>query len=490
MDFVRQNKKKQDISCFVTCIPEEAVDKQLKAFWEVEEVELERMPFSEEEEEKCENFYRETTIRHDDGTYEVRLPFKNGAPIIGRSRNIAIAQLLSVEGKLSKDKEQREQYIANMRKYFESGHIVKVHTSENQHKKLINGNETYTCAYLPHHAVIKMTSSTTKCRCVFNASRPTTNGKTLNQHLMTGPTIQDDIMTILLRWRLPRFVISGDIARMYRQIKVNNDDAEYQRIVWREDENSPIEDYKLTTVTFGMTCAAIRTIHKLADDEYDNFPVAAAAAKRDFYVDDFFSGAESIEKVIQLRQEMTKLMKKGGFPIRKWIANDEQILTGVSEEERGVRNIFEFDNCSTVKTLGLQWNPKTDCFTYKTSSIAESDDVPTKRQFLSTTAKIYDPMGWLAPTTILIKILYQQLWVHKIDWDEQIPEEINKIYQKYRIEFPLLEQTRIPRWVQMSGDDHIGLHGFCDASNHAYAAVIYMRVNLFIFNRVKLKSLC
>lgn len=295
---------------------------------------------------------------------------------------------------------------------------------------------------------------------------------------MTGPTIQDDIMTILMRWRVHKFVVTADIARMYRQIKMHHEDAEYQRIVWRENEDEPIKDYKLTTVTFGMTSApfsAVKTIHKLAEDESDKFPIASAAAKRDFYVDDFFSGTETIEETINLRREITEMMMKGGFQIRKWIANDERILQGVPVEERGVENIMAVDNSSTVKTLGLQWNPKTDYFTYKTAMIAESDIRPTKREFLSTTAKIYDPIGWLAPTIILIKILYQRLWVHQIEWDEQIPEEVNQIYQKYRIEFPLLEKASIPRWINTNKSKRLELHGFCDASNNAYAAVIYTK---------------
>lgn len=184
---------------------------------------------------------------------------------MGRSRNIAVAQLLSLERKFRRDPVPKQQYIENMREYFANNHITEVSTTEDQHRTIINGIETYTCAYLPHHAVIKTCSSTTQCRCVFDASRATTNGRCLNEQLMTGATIQDDIMTILCRWRTYKFVISGDIARMYKQIIMNDIDAEYQRIVWREDETDPIRDYKLTTVTFGTTSApywAIKTVKR------------------------------------------------------------------------------------------------------------------------------------------------------------------------------------------------------------------------------------
>lgn len=432
-----------------------------------------------EEQRRCEAFYDATTIRDSTGRYIVRLPFANNFPILGKSRNIAIAQLLSMERKFRRDPELKQQYIENMREYFASGHIVRVTTTEEQHRTIINGIETYTCAYLPHHAVLKI-STTTQCRCVYDASRATSNGKSLNEQLLTGPTIQGDIMTILCRWRTYKFVINADIARMYRQIRMNDNDAEYQRIVWREDESEPIRDYKLTTVTFGTTSApywAIKTIQRNADDEKEHFPIAAAAAKKDFYVDDFYAGADTQEKAVELRTQITDMLNTGGFQTRKWISNDETILQGIPEEEREIKNHVEFGSDNTVKTLGLRWNPTSDTFSYKTANIATSENVPTKREFLSTTAKIYDPVGWLGPTIILIKILYQKLWINKIQWDEKIPEEVNRVYQQYRREFPLLEQIRVPRWIKITSSTiDAQLHGFCDASTDAYAAAIYLRI--------------
>lgn len=275
-------------------------------------------------------------------------------------------------------------------------------------------------------------------------------------------------MTILTRWRNFKFVITGDIARMYRQIKMDSQYAEYQRIVWRENENEPIRDYKLTTVTFGTTSApfsAIKTIKRLADDEEHNFEGAAAAARRDFYVDDFYSGADTIEIVGDLRKQITELLAKGGFQIRKWVANHEEILNGIPECDREIKKLLEFDCGETVKTLGLRWNPITDTFSYKTADFATSDNIPTKRQFLSTTAKIYDPMGWLGPTTILIKILYQKLWINGTKWDEPIPNHVNELYQQYYREFPLLEKIQIPRWNGITSKiKNVQLHGFCRAN--------------------------
>ena len=68
--------------------------------------------------------------------------------------------------------------------------------------------------FLPHHAVTKESSATTKLRVVFDASAKTSNGLSLNDILTVGPTIQDDIVSHLLRFRTHKYVISADIEKM------------------------------------------------------------------------------------------------------------------------------------------------------------------------------------------------------------------------------------------------------------------------------------
>lgn len=121
-----------------------------------------------------------------------------------------------------------------MREYENMGHMQRVAASDD-----LSSNN-----YLPHHAVIKEASTTTKLRVVFDAARKTSNGKTLNNNLMVGTKLQDDLFNILLRWRTHKIAITGDVEKMHRQILVKPCDAEYQRIVWRENPSEPIKDYK------------------------------------------------------------------------------------------------------------------------------------------------------------------------------------------------------------------------------------------------------
>ncbi|XP_058128518.1 uncharacterized protein LOC131292798, partial [Anopheles ziemanni] len=128
------------------------------------------------EETACENFYRETTTRHDDGKFVVRLPQKaDMINSLGESKSMATKRLLAIEKRLDKEPGTREAYTAFMKEYEELGHMSVVSKEGDGHS---------TAYYMPHHPVFKADSSTTKCRVVFDASAKSSSGISLNDTLM------------------------------------------------------------------------------------------------------------------------------------------------------------------------------------------------------------------------------------------------------------------------------------------------------------------
>lgn len=174
--------------------------------------------------------------------------------------------------------------------------------TEEQHRDCLpNGNYTQTSYYLPHHAVVKNESTTTKVRVVFDASCKKSNGKSLNDTLLTGPVLQDNLFNFLLRWRTHRIVIKADIEKMYRQILIKECHQHYQRI------NKPIQDFQLRTVTFGTAAApylAIKTLYQLADDESQRYPIGASTLRTHFYVDDLLSGANTVAAATEKQRQV------------------------------------------------------------------------------------------------------------------------------------------------------------------------------------------
>ncbi|XP_070855063.1 uncharacterized protein [Drosophila suzukii] len=161
--------------------------------------------------------------------------------------------------------------------------IKEVKGSEEEHTRINAQRQlSISACTVPHHAVIKDDSLTTKMRVVYDASCKTSNGRSLNDILCTGPALQNDLGGVILNWRLHRYVFVADITKMYRCIDMHEEDAQYQRIFWR-DEKGLIKEYFLTTVTFGTASApftAIRVIHQLASDERERYPLAEHVLKK------------------------------------------------------------------------------------------------------------------------------------------------------------------------------------------------------------------
>lgn len=108
--------------------------------------------------------------------------------------------------------------------------------------------------------------------------------------------------------------------------------------------------------------------------------------------------------------------------------------------------LFNVDEYSDLKILGLRWNPSSDTFSFKTT---HSVNTPTKRSVLSDIARVFDPLGLLSPTTFWKKHVMQRLWTAGIGWDDQVPSDIRTEWNRYQSELQVLENLSIPRRVSI-----------------------------------------
>lgn len=264
---------------------------------------------------------------------------------------------------------------------------------------------------------------------------------------------------------------------MYRKILVHREDRDYQRIVWREDPKQNLRTYRMRVVTDGTSSApflAIRTVQQLAEDEKQNYPLAYAPLMEDLFMDDLVSGNSDVLSGIEQIQDINKIFKSAGMRMRKWTSNVDAVLQGIPPEDRQSRPI-EFGQSEFVKVLGIQWCPIIDCFGFKVR-LPPAEETTTKRKLLSHASKLFDPLGFLSPCTIIPKILFQKLWELKLKWDDPLPEDVKKRWIQFHNELPLLETVKIPRFIGSFVNGIFELHGFSDASKLAYSAVVYLRI--------------
>lgn len=440
-----------------------ALSDAVQRFWQVEEPP--QVAHLNPEHEECELFYQNNTGRLRSGRLVTRLPFVAVRPPLGQSRSTAERRLLAMERRMARDPVLRQKYLDFMREYADLGHM----SVSNLDWRSV---EHY---FLPHHAVLK--PSTGKLRTVFDGSARTSSGVSLNDCLHSGPKLLRDLCDVITCFRRHQVVFVADIKMMFRQTVIHQDDRRYQLILWRENPQEPMIVYELNTNTYGLRSSpfvAIRSLWELADRERLKFPRASAILKTDLYVDDVCTGAPTVEEAILLRDELVQILASAGYELRKWVSNSPALLEGVLEDHRQDPHLFEnVDNPAMMAVLGVQYRPVQDTFTYDVE--LESPHTWTKRLVLSTVARTFDPNGWICPVLFWAKCFLQRLWTAELGWDEPLRETLLEDWLQFVSSLPAVNEVALSRAILPPGSYTATLHGFCDASSHGYAAVVYLR---------------
>ncbi|XP_044779797.1 uncharacterized protein LOC123327441 [Drosophila simulans] len=221
----------------------------------------------------------------------------------------------------------------------------------------------------------------------------------------------------------------------------------------------------------------VRVLQQLAADVQLSHPKASNVIRNFMYVDDVLAGADSTEEAQLMVQELRDVLNSAGFPLRKWTSNQKEVLAAIQSNHLLNTDFLEIDAKSTAKTLGIRWRATSDEFFFVPPELANETSF-TKRQVLSQIAKLFDPAGWLAPFIVRAKIFMQEIWLQELGWDENIPNELFLRWLNFLQNYSVLEQIRIPRWLSFRPDFKVEHHGFCDASQKAYGAAIYVRVEV------------
>ncbi|XP_011165899.1 uncharacterized protein LOC105200170 [Solenopsis invicta] len=429
-------------------IRNEELHAQLEQFWQIEDIPNSKIRSPEET--KCEDIFRNQYTRTVDGRFEVPLLFKEDSNTLGESKVNAFKRLRNMERKFQRDVTLRNEYVKFMNEYTMLGHMSP-----------LPDVDTARANYLSHHAVVKGTPTSAKFRVVLDdASSPTMSGKSLNDCLMVGPTIQPKLIDTLLRFRQHPFVLTGDIVKIYRQ--VTPDHRLHQCILWRPDPEVPPHYIQsehcyirngLSTLP-GDTIVTTISYRFRMNTFSCNHGHNSRFLRRRYDHRGLIDGRTLSDQILSHRY----LTKVAGFELAKFHANiplDHEKCIG------------DYDLTDT-KILGHCWQPTPDSLNYKTTCNSMPESI-TKQTILSLVTQVFDPLGLIGLVTIKAKILLQTLWQLKLDWDTPIPGQLKDIWLIY------YHQLTTPRHAILHDPIDIQLHGFCDASQSAYGACIYLR---------------
>lgn len=433
------------------------LDHLLERLWRMDDIPI--APKWTKEERKVEKHFMDNFKRNQDGRFVVKMPLKE-IDSFGSSREIALRRFCYLERKLEKDQEMKSIYVEKMRESIELDHMVLADQNP------IAGDLVY---YIPHHCIPKDN------RIVYDASCKTDLGMSLNDIQLLGPKLQKDLFETIMRFRRHKIAIYGDIKKMYNQVLLAREQWDLQRIFWRENTSEPLREYWLTVVIFGEKISpflAVRSVFQAAREAKGKYPTAAKTIEEDYYMDDCVTGTETVKTAIELAKEMDEILRGAGFELRKWKSNSKSVVQALdSDMEKAL--LFGGEEESTI--LGLKWLIEEDKFTFAVKN-QELNGKITKRSISSHVARLYDPNGYITPVTIRGRMLLQDLWKEKVEWDEILEQKFVNQWIQIWNDIICLEQFKIDRWLGTGKEKAIQLHGFSDSSGLAFGANIYVRV--------------
>ena len=450
---------------------EPVLDNLVKSFWDSEQPEDQTPSPSTLEKQVEEHYAATTTYSQENKTYTVSLPKSDVISSLGESYSMAYSRFISNESSIRRRNIYPE-YQAVVQEYIDLGHAELVPPEE---------PEPDSSFFMPMHCVMKESSSTTKLRVVFDGSAASSSGISLNSSLQVGPQLQPTLGKIIMKFRSHPVALSADISKMYRAIELTPKDRDLHRFLWRPTPDVPVQIYRMKRVTFGISASpylAIRTLQQTAKDHGQEHPIVQSHISNSFYVDDFLGGASTPSQATDLLHNMREVLLKGNFNLCKWRSSSPSVLKKLPDnliEPSLIKRDTAAHALTHSKALGLEWDSAKDLMA--PSIFVSPIYKPTKRGIISDVSKSYDILGWIAPTTLLMKLLFQQFWRKGQGWDDPVTREDKLLHLQWRSDLPLLCEKKLPRRYSSQSNHilHQELHGFSDASLKAYGAVVYLR---------------
>ena len=417
----------------------------------------------------------ESTIeRRSDGHFQIGLPFKNENVLMPNNYDQAKYRMARLHDKFEKKPEYFEAYNTFMKTMLENGHAEQIPEEE---VETIDGKNFYLIHFSVEHKQKK------KIRIVFDCSLKYA-GLSLNDVLLQGPDLANNLVGVLLRFRQDEIAFSADIKSMFYQVGVPKHDADYMRFLWypNGDITKKPVPHRILVHVFGArsspSCANYALKHVAEVESTNISKPAKTTLKKAFYVDDLLKSSPDEIKAMKIAHEVSHLLRKNGFELVGFVSNSRRLLESFPKEilSKTVKELdLKHDELPYDRALGMVWNTQEDNISYKVNL---KPHPRTKRGILSTLFSIYDPLFLVAPAVLTGKRMFQELCSRKIGWDEPLDQKTLSEWDRWTEDLPLLSRYEIPRCLIPSRTENttLQMHTFCDGSMTGYGAVSYLRV--------------
>ncbi|UYV74923.1 hypothetical protein LAZ67_12001814, partial [Cordylochernes scorpioides] len=281
-----------------------------------------------------------------------------------------------------------------------------------------------------------------------------------------GPNVMEMIPRILNRFRKSEMGVSSDIEKAFLQIGIGEEDRDYLGFLWYDKEGD-VMVLRHARVVFGITTSPyllLATLFHHLNKAPEHWQETAELLRESLYIDNCVAGFSGVTDMEKFVDEAQRLLASAHFNLRDWTSNVTSIMCDGPRSDRG-------------RLLGMTWNQEKDTLACSLENLEIQGPI-NKRKVLSLASRIFDPVGFTCPVTLVPRLILQETWLLKLSWDEPLPENLSCEFLRWLAKLESLKSIAIPRWLCYREEHRIGttLHVFCDASRASYATCIFLRI--------------
>ena len=373
---------------------------------------------------------------------------------------------------LQKNPEKLQHCLNSVEKNIQKGYVEPVPSDEID-------NPIHQTWYLP---IFPVENKNKAPRLVYDASAKY-HGISLNDVLLQGPDLNNQLRSVLLRFREKPIAFAADIEAMFNNFAVPLEQKDLLRFFWFKD-NDPNQDlvpYRSTSHIFGcVSSPAVSNCGlKYCAEQLPTGDEAKDYLDRNFYVDDGLHSTDSSDSATGVLTKTMSLLKTYNMKLHKIVSNSPEVLEAFPDAVKTASITTLPSEGENTAALGVQWNTESDNFLL----IPNLPSRPfTKRGILSTINSLFDPIGIASPVILFGRIMQRQILLNnpqleKYGWDDLLPSQYFNSWSNWLESLDQLSSFQIPRSFYPEGFKPIRqeLHVFCDASEHAIGHVNYLR---------------
>ncbi|XP_054611256.1 uncharacterized protein LOC129169152 [Dunckerocampus dactyliophorus] len=435
--------------------------------------------------------------------WHAKYPWVQDPATLPNNRRAVEAAFLRTERQLAKEPRWKAAYRAQVHEMVERNAAVKLSKEE-------LASWSGPVWYISHLIAPNPRSVTTPVRLVWNSSQKF-RGQSLNDLLMKGPDVLNDIRAVLTRFRQGVFAALGDISKMYNSVWLEDREVHLHRFLWRDSEEEDVQEYAITRVNIGDKPAGC--IAQVAMRETANLPMfrhlegERRVLEQDAYVDDILTSHDDLCQLKQITTNVERILKAGGFYMKPWVYSGQSGRSESRHLKKEAPPVMVLPNQLSEennKALGLGYDPESDKlhlmvavnFSKKKRKMrleenlsreevrARAPDPLTRRELLSQVSGLYDPLGLATPVkqkgAILVRRAFQEAKVNyspAVDtWDAPLSEGLREDAICLLEDYAELSQVRFIRALTPPDPctKPCGIT-FSDGSERSYGAVLYLR---------------